>query len=135
MAFEIYKKGQGFYTRMGTAVGAGLLLAWFFVSLSDKLEGFVVNDPGKKAALVYGLPTVIMAVLAWLIYWLLNKPSIADFMIVTEGEMKKVSWSSRKEIIASTKIVIVVVIILALLLAAVDLLFMRFFQAVDVLRI
>ena len=66
--------------------------------------------------------------LAFLIYWLVNKPSIADFMIAAEGEMKKVSWSSRQEIVVSTTIVIIVVILTAILLGVTDVTFKLFFN-------
>jgi len=59
-----------------------------------------------------------------------NKPSIADFMVSAEGEMKKVSWSSRKEIAVSTFIVVVVVILMAAFLGLVDLGFEVFFNEV-----
>ncbi|GAI13948.1 unnamed protein product, partial [marine sediment metagenome] len=60
--------------------------------------------------------------------WLVNKPSIADFMVAAEGEMKKVSWSSRKEIAVSTFIVIALVILLAIFLGVTDLGFQVFFD-------
>jgi preprotein translocase SecE subunit len=66
--------------------------------------------------------------LSLLIFWLVNKPTVADFMIAAEGEMKKVSWSSRKEIAVSTMIVIVVMIFLALLIGATDTTFRLFFN-------
>lgn len=135
MALEIYKKGQGFYTRIGTAAGTMALAAWMFVALSNKLQVLQIENPATRNAVIWGVPIAILAMLAWVVYWVLNKPTIADFMIATEGEMKKVSWSSRKEIIASTKIVIVVVLIMAVLLAAVDLGFSSFFKLVGVLRI
>jgi preprotein translocase subunit SecE len=65
--------------------------------------------------------------LALLIFWLVNKPSLADFLIAAEGEMKKVSWSSRQEIAVSTFIVIVVVISMAVLLGTTDIGFRTFF--------
>ena len=51
-------------------------------------------------------------------------------MIYGEGEMKKVSWSSRREIAISTFIVIVVVFFMTVLLGVADLLFTLFFNEV-----
>jgi preprotein translocase SecE subunit len=48
-------------------------------------------------------------------------------MIAAEGEMKKVSWSSKQEIAVSTLIVIAVVFIMAVLLGATDITFRTFF--------
>jgi len=68
--------------------------------------------------------------LGLLIYWLLNKPNIADFMIAAEGEIKKVSWSSRREIVVSTFIVICVVVALAAMLWVTDMSFQLLFRYV-----
>ncbi len=53
-------------------------------------------------------------------------------MIATEGEMKKVSWSSKKEIIGSTKVVIVTLLLMGLVLFLVDLFNTIFMKAVGV---
>ena len=74
------------------------------------------------------IPAGLFVVLGILVFWLVNKSSVADFMIAAEGEIKKVSWSSRKEITVSTFIVIMVVIIMAVLLGATDLFFTMSFR-------
>jgi preprotein translocase subunit SecE len=74
------------------------------------------------------VPAGLFVALGLLIFWLVNKPSVADFMIAAEGEMKKVSWSSRREIAVSTFIVIVVVIMMAVILYVTDLSFRVFFN-------
>ena len=73
------------------------------------------------------VPAGMFVVFALLISWLINKPSVADFMIAAEGEMKKVSWSSKQEIAVSTFIVIVVVVFMAILLGTTDIGFRTFF--------
>jgi preprotein translocase SecE subunit len=60
---------------------------------------------------------------------------VCDFLIATDGEMKKVNWSSRREITGSTKVVIFVVVALGLFLFFVDILLMLFFSEIKVLRI
>jgi preprotein translocase subunit SecE len=57
-----------------------------------------------------------------------------DFFIATEGEMKKVNWSSRQEIVRSTKVVVVTVILFGAFLFLADVLFMEFFSAIKVLQ-
>jgi preprotein translocase subunit SecE len=64
----------------------------------------------------------LFTVMALLMLWLVNKPNVADFMIASEGEMKKVNWSSKQEIIVSTTVVIAVVVIMAVVLGAADIL-------------
>jgi len=85
--------------------------------------------------LVYAIPLVIVAGVLLLMYWIVNRPRSADFMIATEGEMKKVHWSSRAEIVGGTKVVIATTLIMAALLWAVDLAFGFFFKAIGVLQI
>ena len=73
------------------------------------------------------VPVVIFVLLCALAFWIVNRPSVADFMIVSEGELKKVNWSSRKEIYDSTIIVISVVILMGMLLGFSDLILGVFF--------
>ena len=46
--------------------------------------------------------------------------------------MKKVSWSSREEVIGSTKVVIVTTLIMAALLFLVDFAFANFFRLINI---
>ncbi|MHC4265526.1 MAG: preprotein translocase subunit SecE [Planctomycetota bacterium] len=127
--FEIYKSGQGKYTRMCSALGFGLIVAIGCYRLYETLR-MVDWSLNQRTELWINTmaPAVLFAVLTFLVFKLINKPTIADFMIAGEGEMKKVSWSSRKEIVASTVIVIVVVVMMAVLLGVADLLFRMFFN-------
>jgi len=133
MALEFYKKGQGFYTRVGTATGVGILTVLGCNALRLKL-GALSLDPQNQAWVKNGIPTVVLLILAWVIFKVLNSPRVADFMIATEGEMKKVSWSTRKEIITSTKVVLITVFLMATLLAGVDWIFYLFFETIGVLE-
>ena len=129
MAFEIYKRGQGKHTRLcsgfGAAIIAGLGCWRLYVELEPLSWGLSRRGALWVATMV---PVGLFVVLGLLIFWLMNKSTIADFMIAAEGEMKKVSWSSRKEIAVSTFIVIVVVILVAMLLGVTDLSFQMFFD-------
>ena len=122
MAFEIYKRGQGKYTRLCTAFGAGLIATLGCLRLYTQLQA---SDFGLWVETM--VPAGLFVVLGFLIFWLINKPTISDFMIAAEGEMKKVSWSSRKEIAVSTFIVIVVVVLVAVLIGFTDLSFNMLF--------
>jgi preprotein translocase SecE subunit len=198
MKLEFYKKGQGYYTRLGTAIGAGVMGALGCWSLYNRLDGFTtvpelqglmqgcvtvallvianlvffkrVRETGQRVAflvvgvLVLGIaswfelhhsavlvsgiktveplktwmraiiPAVIFLLIAWGTFRILNTPRYADFMIDTEGEMKKVSWSTKKEIMTSTKVVISTVIIMAVLLVVVDIIFAEILTKVGVLK-
>ena len=125
MVFDIYKRGQGKYTRLCSAFGAAIIAGLGCLQLYKKLQA---TDMGLWAETM--VPASLFVALSLLIFWLVNRRSVADFMIAAEGEMKKVSWSSRKEIAVSTFVVIMVVIIMAILLGVVDLGFQLFFKEV-----
>jgi preprotein translocase subunit SecE len=126
---DIYKRGQGKYTRLGTfagAVGVALIGAYY---LPEKIALLTVN-----VYLQFGVPTLLLIGLAYVMFrFVVNRPKTADFMIATESEMKKVSWSSRKEVVGSTKVVIVTTFILAVILFGVDFLFALIFQWMGIL--
>ena len=114
----VYKRGQGRYTRMCSAAGGALVAGLGCLQLYRTLDA---TDLGLWIETM--VPAGLFAVLLLLVLWLVNKPSIADFMIAAEGEMKKVNWSSRQEIMVSTVVVIAVVIIMAALLGVADFVF------------
>jgi len=123
---EIYKRGQGKYTRIVTAVSIFGLSVIGAVALSGQLSAFELG--GARTYVQFGIPTLLVMLMGLFSFWLVNRPRTADFLIATESEMKKVSWSSRKEIIGSTKVVIVTTLILAMIIFGVDLLFVVLFQ-------
>jgi len=129
MAFEIYKRGQGKYTRLCSGFGIAIIAGLGCFRLYVKLEPISWGTTRRAALWIATMvPVGLYVVLGLLIFWLINKPTVADFMIAAEGEMKKVSWTSRKQIAVSTIIVIVVVIIVAMLLGVTDLSFRMFFD-------
>ena len=131
--FQIYKKGQGYYTRMGTAIGAGILAFGFAHFVWEQLDFDESWVPGMW--LKSGIPVLVVVALGIFIYWVAGVyRKSCDFMIATEGEMKKVNWTTKKEIIAATKVVIITTILTAGLLFVVDLAFMNFFQWIGVLH-
>ena len=123
MNLKIYKRGQGKNSRLGTALIILAVVAAGCWKLYTKLQG---TEPWIQTL----VPVFVCAIFAGIIYWLSNKPLIADFLIAAEGEIKKVSWSNRKEIVNSTVIVIFVVVLMASGLGFVDLAFRLFFDQV-----
>ena len=123
MGLQIYKRGQGKNTRLWSGLATAALGGIGCLQLYKKLDATDLT-PWVK----FLVPAILFAALGVLIYWLVNKPTVADFMIAAEGEMKKVSWSSREEIMVSTVIVIVVVFCMAALLGVTDLIFSSFFS-------
>jgi preprotein translocase subunit SecE len=122
MSLTIYKRGQGYHTRLWSALSLFLIVAIGCYRLYLKL--YSPDD----IWICTGIPAAICAGLAFLIFWLVNKPNIADFLIAAEGEIKKVSWASRRELVASTTIVIGVVLCMGFMLVGVDFAFRTFFE-------
>ncbi len=56
----------------------------------------------------------------WGIFKLVNAPRVANFLIETEGEMKKVTWPGKPQVMGATGVVIVTVLILATCLFVYD---------------
>jgi preprotein translocase SecE subunit len=129
--FDIYKRGQGKYTRLCSVFAFGTIAALGCLQLYKWLDASDFGlSPRGALWLATMVPTGILVGCGLLIFWLANKPSVADFMIAAEGEVKKVSWASRREIAVSTFIVIVVVIFMAALLGVTDLAFRLIFKHV-----
>jgi len=131
---RIYKSGQGYYTRVGTAIGAGILVVAGAFYLFGQL-GDVIPNTTYALPIKYGVAVSFILVMGAVIYWVTGLSSKTnDFFIATEGEMKKVSWSSRTEVVRSTKVVILSVILLGTFLFVADLGFMAFFSWIGVLH-
>ena len=130
--FTIYKKGQGYWTRMGTAAAAALLILLTAYQIYTYLPLWFQNR-GQEIALGAAAG---FAVAAGLLAWrLMNKPGNVDFLVATDSEMKKVNWTSRRELVGSTKVVVVFMFLIALFLFVVDLIFWTLFYVINVLKV
>lgn len=129
-----YKPEQGKVTRTGTFVGLGLLVVWGAYFVWDRLQVYA-GDDAWDLMVTHGIPIVIVVILGaivWRVSFVSRKSS--DFMIATEGEMKKVSWSTKREVIGSTKVVIMFTLLMAMSLFVVDITFQALFKALGVLK-
>lgn len=120
MELKFYKRGQAKTTRLSAAVIFMAVVAVGCFVLYQQLTGYMVAQAVA--------PSVVFVVFLALTYWFSNKHSIVDFMIAAEGEVKKVSWSSKAEIIASTTVVIVVVAVMSLVILVTDFGFSTIFR-------
>jgi preprotein translocase SecE subunit len=131
--FRVMKQGQGIHVRWGTAIGAGALAIALANFVFDQMQRFAFAEDNYFVRA--GIPVVVLVAAVWFIFWLVGRnPTVVDFMIATEGEMKKVNWSTRKEVWGATKVVIVTVLSLAIMLFLVDMVFIFFFAGVGVLK-
>ena len=134
--FTIYKKGQGYWTRMGTAVGAGLLGLLITWQIYRYVPAFVSStEPGRGARIGMIAAAVFAVIYAAIVWRLTNKPANVDFLIATDGEMKKVNWTSKRELIGSTKVVILFMFAIAAILFVLDLIFNTLFYSIRVLEV
>ncbi len=68
----------------------------------------------------FTVPLLLLAASLWLAYRVVNMPVFADFLIATEAEMNKVSWTTQKRLVQDTIVVLVTVILMAFYLFAMD---------------
>ena len=71
-------------------------------------------------ALQYTLPLLLLAASLWGAWRVVNFPPFADFLIATEAELNKVSWTTRRRLIQDTIVVLVTTFLLALFLFLMD---------------
>lgn len=132
--FRIYKPTQGYWTRLCTAIGAGLFVLWGASWLFGKLSVYRESVYGQY--IQAGVSIAWILVWGYVLYWVLGRNAKAvDFFISVEGEMKKVNWSSRQEVTGATKVVIMFVALLSIMLVVMDTLFLTLFREIGVLKI
>lgn len=70
--------------------------------------------------LQYTIPLILLAVSLWFAWRVVNYPTFADFLIATEAEINKVSWTSRRALIRDTIVVMVSLFLMTAFLFVVD---------------
>jgi preprotein translocase SecE subunit len=71
-------------------------------------------------SVMFTLPALLFVLTLWVAFRLVNVPVFADFLIATEAEMNKVSWTTRKNLVTDTIVVLVTVVLLTTFLFVVD---------------
>jgi len=122
-----YKPKQGWNTRLYTGIGLGLILAFGVWRLHEMLIE-------SSLAVRLGVPAVTAAVLGWLIYRIVQYPPFAEFLIATEAEMNKVSWTSKEDLYRSSIVVLATVAVLAVYLFVVDWFWLLLLRTIGVLQ-
>ncbi len=132
MALRFYKHGQGKLSRGLAGMGMGLfgffgsyrLYLWlgaydFFKKPLPLLPNNLLGaEMPANYALLVGLGLLIGTAVGT--YYISNHPRVADFLLETEAEMKKVSWPSVNEVWGSSVVVLIVTIIFGVYLLGVD---------------
>ena len=122
----LYKRTQGRIARQVTfaSLAVGILAGGYQLYNSMITAGNLVRMT---------VPSVLVMVLLWIAYRLVNLPGFADFLIAVEAEMNKVSWPTRAELYRSSVVVLVTVFVLATLLFFFDFFWSQFFMTVGVM--
>jgi preprotein translocase subunit SecE len=124
---DLYKPVQGWYARVYTAAGLGLIA----------LAGvWRIHEASVEYALGWrlGLPMIFALVLGWIVFRIIEFPPFAEFLIATEAEMNKVSWTSKDDLIRATTVVLSTVVVMAVFLYFVDTLWTFILRLIGVLQ-
>ena len=132
MALGIYKKGQGYYTRLCTTIAYALLVAMGAWWVSEQFVGIDFGFPSIYASAAAAV--LVIAIFGLVGFWLIGRRAKSvDFLIATEGEMKKVNWSTQHEIFGSTVVVILLAAGIAGFCRIFDYVFLLLFTSIKVL--
>ena len=135
-----YKSDQGRLARMAVFWMLWLLIVYGCTSFRYVMDGWSFL-PGTMNDRLFGLPVLgdvswnvaislllIPGLTAWALLRYLNRPKVADFLIETETELRKVAWPTFLETRGAAIVVIVSVLILMAYLAGADWLLGRIFN-------
>ncbi|MEA3346644.1 MAG: preprotein translocase subunit SecE [Candidatus Auribacterota bacterium] len=126
---RVFRSEQG-QTSRGCAIGffglVGLLLSkwvYSFIPLESSLNKpfFRMDFVGINLSWVHVISGAVFCMFFIFGLFLANHPKVATFLIDTEAEVKKVSWSTRKELVSSTGVVIVATVFVAVFIGTADL--------------
>ena len=101
---DLYKPMQGWYARVYTAIGLGLVVA---AGAWKIYEASLEYQPLWR----FGIPAAFAAILGWMVFRIVHFPPFAEFLIATEAEMNKVSWTSKDDLIRATTVVLTTVVL------------------------
>jgi preprotein translocase SecE subunit len=133
---KAFKPSQGRLVRRLTMVAILVLAGSGIWSLTqhNMLRGnWVVHIPFTQTAenaaglavtllpdIQFTVPLILAAAGLWVAWRAVNFPTFADFLIATEAEMNKVSWTNRRRLVQDTIVVLVTVFLFSIFLLAVD---------------
>jgi preprotein translocase SecE subunit len=85
------------------------------------MEGHVVYASiTLLPAVRFTIPLLLLFLTIWLAWRVVNLPTFGDFLIATEAELNKVSWTTRARLWQDTLVVLTTMLLMALFLFVVD---------------
>jgi preprotein translocase SecE subunit len=100
-----------------------------------EVAAFQVIAKFEKTYLQGGVAAAVLLLGAIVILWFCySNKRFSEFLIATEGEMKKVNWSSRREVFGSTWVVIGISVIIAAILFVTDIFFRWIAASIDLIQ-
>jgi preprotein translocase subunit SecE len=120
-SLSLYKRSQGRMARQATFGALALIVALAAWSLHNYFGGKTYEAPAAQMIYVNVLPLILLLSGLWASFRIVQVPNFADFLISVEGEMNKVSWPSRDELVRASIVVMFVIFFLAGILFVYDL--------------
>jgi preprotein translocase SecE subunit len=149
-----FKGNQGVRVRRATVLGILAIGVWGIVAaVNNSFFGssragasdwywyvpFSGSPPQLYVPLMFHVyvlgPVICGAVLFWFAWRLVNWPTFADFLIATEAEMNKVSWTTPARLKQDTIVVLVTTLLLTVFLFGIDTFWFYSLQYVQVLQV
>lgn len=122
-----FKPNQGWNARLYTFIGLLLIVFSGVWRLHDFLQD-------ESIAWRFGAPAAIAAAFTWLSYRVVQFPPFAEFLIATEAEMNKVSWTTKDDLYRATVVVLTTVVVMAFFLFVVDWIWLYVLKLIGVLQ-
>ena len=91
------------------------------VRLENRARPRMDNGITLLPDLQFTIPLILIAATLWLAWRVVNYPVFADFLIATEAEINKVSWTSRRALFRDAIVVLVSLVLVTIFLFFVDL--------------
>ena len=133
-----YRQEQGRLARMAAFWSLAIMIFYGCTSLRSELAGQFSEKLGQRlweggripvlgvdVTPAFLIATVVFIAAMVLLYRWTESPKIADKLIDTESELRKVTWPTTPEAIHSSVVVIICVLVLMFILAGADFLLGR----------
>lgn len=141
MSSKSYKPEQGRMTRMAAFWSCALLVLFGCTSLhtmlgslgdamSAPLGGIVIPIVSVELSPAFLVSVAVLGAVLYVLYRWQQRPRVADQLIETEAELKKVTWPSLEEVVNSSFVVVVFVLALMGFLAGTDWFLGRVFKRI-----